>query len=362
MLDHGPATARRRPLLLLLAAALLLGVSCAPPPPPDFDGARAAARRAIRMLRPTVPLKAKYIERLIADAEIATAAERHAPWWAPQTGRATAAWLRVARAASEETAAWRAKRDGARGVYLQLLDEAREHIARARAEIREAGMGGREAAAMARASTLVQTATRLASAGDFERASDKLKSAREMTQLVHKAYTTLHARFGESRLRRQWKQWVDETIADSRDSGGAAIIVDKLRRQLLLYQAGRKVATFQAELGANGLRQKAHAGDQATPEGRYHVTKLKEGSATRYYKALLINYPNDEDRMRYELGRRRGQIPTRASIGSLIEIHGDGGQGRDWTNGCVALTNEDMDRLFSRVRRGTPVTIVGTNP
>jgi lipoprotein-anchoring transpeptidase ErfK/SrfK len=314
------------------------------------------------MLRPAVPLKAKYIERLVADAEVATAAELHAPWWAPQTGRAAAAWLRVARAASEETAAWRAKRDGARGVYLKLLEDTREHIARARAEIREAGMDRREAAAMARALTLMQTATRLAAAGEFDRASDKLKSARDLTQLVHNAYTTLHARFSDPSLRRQWKRWIDETIADSRDSGGAAIIVDKLRRRLSLYKGGTRVATFPAELGANGLRQKAHSGDQATPEGRYHIVKLKDGSATRYYKALLINYPNDEDRMRFELRKRRGQIPTRAAIGSLIEIHGDGGQGRDWTNGCIALTNEDMDRLFARVQLGTPVTIVGTSP
>jgi L,D-peptidoglycan transpeptidase YkuD (ErfK/YbiS/YcfS/YnhG family) len=53
-------------------------------------------------------------------------------------------------------------------------------------------------------------------------------------------------------------------------------------------------------------------------------------------------------------------VPLRAGVGSLIEIHGDGGQGRDWTDGCVALSNSDMDRVFARARVGTPVTIVGT--
>jgi lipoprotein-anchoring transpeptidase ErfK/SrfK len=53
-------------------------------------------------------------------------------------------------------------------------------------------------------------------------------------------------------------------------------------------------------------------------------------------------------------------VPDGTGPGSLIEIHGHGGTGRDWTDGCVALSNEDMDQLFSRVRVGTPVTIVGT--
>ena len=86
----------------------------------------------------------------------------------------------------------------------------------------------------------------------------------------------------------------------------------------------------------------------------------KRAPQTKFNKALLINYPNDEDRMRFALGRRRGTISRGAGIGNLIEIHGDGGEGRDWTDGCVALTNEDMDRLFAHVRVGTPVTIVGT--
>jgi L,D-peptidoglycan transpeptidase YkuD (ErfK/YbiS/YcfS/YnhG family) len=57
---------------------------------------------------------------------------------------------------------------------------------------------------------------------------------------------------------------------------------------------------------------------------------------------------------------KSGTVPRRAGIGSLIEIHGDGGQGRDWTDGCVALDNRDMDRVFARASVGTTVTIVGT--
>jgi murein L,D-transpeptidase YafK len=197
-------------------------------------------------------------------------------------------------------------------------------------------------------------------AGSYHGAADELEAARADVAIVHAGWTGLHARFSEPGLRRQWQQWASETIATSRQSGEAAILIDKLRRQVHLYRGGRLTASFPAELGANGLRRKEHSGDRATPEGRYRVTQRKDGRSTRYYKALLINYPNDEDRMRFALGKVRGIIPTRVSIGNLIEIHGEGGEGRDWTEGCVALANPDMDRVFALAEEGTPVTIVGT--
>ena len=54
-------------------------------------------------------------------------------------------------------------------------------------------------------------------------------------------------------------------------------------------------------------------------------------------------------------------MPAAAGIGGLIEIHGEGGRGRDWTRGCVALANPDIDDLFRHVEVGTPVTIVGSD-
>ena len=58
--------------------------------------------------------------------------------------------------------------------------------------------------------------------------------------------------------------------------------------------------------------------------------------------------------------RERGYYPGAAGPGGLIEIHGEGGRQSDWTSGCVALRNENMDELFSRVSSGSPVTIVGS--
>lgn len=371
-LSNGPAGVNPRRLFLsalgtlgvslavLLVVATLLSPACAERHEPDVDGTRLAARRAVRLLRSTAPHQAKYIERLVADAEIATVAERYAPRWRATPGRAEAAWLRVAVAAGDAVKALRRQQGQARSRYLALLTSIREEMLRARAEMREAGMGRREAAAMARATTSVKTAEKLAAAGDWARASEKLEVAKQMTGVIHNSWGGLHARFSDPRLRREWQRDADETIALSRETGGPAVIVDKLRRRLYVYVAGERVMSFSAELGANGLRRKEHYGDSATPEGKYRVAQVKQGHQTKYYKALLVDYPNEQDQLRFWQGKQRGTIPARATIGGLIEIHGGGGDGRDWTDGCVALTNEDMDRLFAYTSTGMPVTIVGT--
>jgi hypothetical protein len=341
-------------------ALTVLLVSCSRHPVPNVDGARRAARAAIRVVRPVSPRQARLIEQLVALAEAATAAEAAAPWWQGSVGRTESAWLRVVHAARQATTSVRAAQDQALGVYTSLHPEVRNEVIRAQAEIGEAGMGRREAAAMQRALASLRLAEKLADAGRHQQAGEELREGREGAGVVHHAWRALHARFGEPSNLRQWRKWADMTIDESRRASDAAILVDKLRRRVTLYRGGRPAAHFPAELGANGLRRKEHAGDRATPEGMYRVVQVKEAPQTRYYKALLINYPNDEDRMRFALGQRRGSISARAGIGSLIEIHGDGGEGRDWTDGCIALTNQDMDRLFAHVRVGMPVTIVGT--
>jgi len=361
LFHHGTAAGnRRRFAVRAAAAAALLIMGCSHGPATDADAPRRAAQRAVAIVRPTVPSKAKLIEQLVAVAEIATAAEVNAPWWEGSVGRSEAAWLRVMRTAHEATTAVRAAQSQAQVRYAGLQAEGRNEIARAQAEINEAGMGRREAASMQQALISFRLSEKLASGGRHQQAGDELLKVHPNASVVHGTWSALHARFSDPANLRAWRGWAEQTIEESRRTGDAAIIVDKLRRRVVLYRMGRTVASYAAELGANGLRRKEHSGDRATPEGRYHIVEAKQAPASRYNKALLINYPNDEDRMRFALGRTRGTIPTRAGIGSLIEIHGDGGEGRDWTDGCVALTNEDMDRLYAYVHVGTPVTIVGT--
>jgi hypothetical protein len=72
----------------------------------------------------------------------------------------------------------------------------------------------------------------------------------------------------------------------------------------------------------------------------------------------LIDYPNEEDRRKFNAARERGSIPRAAGIGGLVEIHGGGNDGM--TYGCIALDNPHMAELFDMVEVGTRVTIVGT--
>ncbi len=92
----------------------------------------------------------------------------------------------------------------------------------------------------------------------------------------------------------------------------------------------------------------------------YKIVKKFDGGKTKYYKALLLDYPNEEDKQKFKAEIDRGSLPRSARMGGLIEIHGNGGKGIDWTEGCIALTDKEMDTVFKLTRAGTPVTIVGS--
>lgn len=164
------------------------------------------------------------------------------------------------------------------------------------------------------------------------------------------------SRYTNRSIIERWRVWVAETILESREKGTHVIIVDKLERMMTVYKNGRPFKRYEIGLGRNGSSDKLHAGDGATPEGRYKVIKKLDRS--RYYKALLLNYPNEEDRKGFHMAKKKGLIPKRATIGGLIEIHGGGKDGM--TYGCVSLENGDMAEVFRLIPLGTPVTIVGT--
>ncbi len=193
---------------------------------------------------------------------------------------------------------------------------------------------------------------------DFHIAEAKLERAKKMLITSdRKAKAILEDYF--SSLPR-WREMVDEAISRSAKQNSTVIIVDKMAHACRIYRDGKVVREFEVEFGPNWMGQKMHKGDQATPEGVYQVTQKKDKRRTIYYKALLLNYPNNEDRIRYKNNLAAGKFSSRLEIGGSIEIHGHGGRGFDWTNGCVSLTNKDMDVVFSMATEKTPVIIVGS--
>lgn len=157
-----------------------------------------------------------------------------------------------------------------------------------------------------------------------------------------------------------WRNLVDKTISESRENKCYSIIVDKYSRKCYVYLSGVKKYEYDVELGRNWVGDKKVKGDKATPEGMYKIVRKFGSNKTKYYKALLLNYPNEKDLQEFQNRIAKGTLPRSAKIGGLIEIHGNGGKGVDWTEGCIALTDSEMEVVYRIAQEGTRVTIVGS--
>jgi murein L,D-transpeptidase YafK len=134
------------------------------------------------------------------------------------------------------------------------------------------------------------------------------------------------------------------------------VVVIKSTKTLSLYKSERLLGTYSVVFGANPVGHKQQEGDERTPEGRYILDFKKSDSA--FYKAIHISYPNTQD---IESAKKRGVSP-----GGLIMIHGQKNglgwvsfisQKFNWTDGCIALNNKDMDFIWEAIEAGTPIEI-----
>jgi len=196
------------------------------------------------------------------------------------------------------------------------------------------------------------------SKSDFLLANSKLKSAQKNITISYSDAEKIIANYFTNYP--DWERSVRKTIEGSEKEKACCIVVDKFSRECLVYHSGILKERFDIELGKNWIGDKNHQGDKSTPEGYYYVENKFDEGQTRYYKALLLNYPNESDKKRFKKNQKKGIVPSGTGIGSLIEIHGHGGKGADWTDGCIALRDSDMKILFPICPRGTPVTIVGS--
>jgi hypothetical protein len=239
------------------------------------------------------------------------------------------------------------------GQQLRLLEERIAKLKRLTLRMNE---NGRVRKNLIQAEVVSREAETLIRAEKYIGLSEKIKLIESFVFQAEEAVLGILARYADETQVEKWQTWSEETIAESRRRGTAAIIVTKLERKLTLYKKGQLVAVFEIGLGKYGLSDKLYAGDEATPEGRYKV--VKKNAHSRFYMALLIDYPNEDDKRSFAAAKKTGLIPPRAGIGGLIEIHGGGND--SLTNGCIAVENEVMDKLFPEVAVGTPVTIIGS--
>ena len=218
------------------------------------------------------------------------------------------------------------------------------------------GERGRARKELAKASVLLAEAETLRSQAKFDAAMARLGSASALASEAEKAVVAYIGRYLDPKQVQAWKRAADETIRESKKRGLTVVIVSKLERRLAVYKNGSLIRAYDVGLGFNGLADKHHSGDNATPEGRYSI--IRKIPASLYYKALLINYPNEEDLRWFAQEKAKGNIPGSVGIGGDVEIHGGGED--SLTRGCVSLDNRDMDELYDLVAVGTPVTIIGT--
>ncbi len=215
---------------------------------------------------------------------------------------------------------------------------------------------GRARASLTKAEIMLEEVSLMADGAKYDQALEKVQAVRGVIKEAEGTCLKFLVRYQDAGQIEKWRRLAEETVRESRTKGTTAILVIKLEKRMIVYKKGDAVAEFDVGLGFNGLSDKLHSGDDATPEGRYHITK--KIPASRFYKAFLIDYPNDEDRQRFASAKQRREIPYWVGIGSLVEIHG-GGQD-SLTRGCVSVDDRVMDKLFGMVSVGTPVTIVGT--
>ena len=134
------------------------------------------------------------------------------------------------------------------------------------------------------------------------------------------------------------------------------VVVVKSARTLTIMSHGKALRTFKVALGGEPVGAKQRQGDHKTPEGRYILDRRNPKS--RFYKSIHVSYPNANERQQ---AAKRGVSP-----GGDIMVHGlpngfgwlgESHRAQDWTDGCIAVTNSEMDEIWDLVADGTPIEI-----
>lgn len=185
---------------------------------------------------------------------------------------------------------------------------------------------------------------------------------------------------------RGWQYWLAGVISifgvgaattawpsHTHDSQAPVIHIHKLKHQMTLQEGDRVVRTFRVALGTNPTARKLLRGDHRTPEGQYYICQKRPQS--RFHRFMGISYPNIDDAERAFSARlisadewaaiffatlQQTTPPWQTALGGQVGIHGYGGRDPvsfDWTEGCIAVSDADIDYLYDRVPLGTPVII-----
>lgn len=157
------------------------------------------------------------------------------------------------------------------------------------------------------------------------------------------------------------------------------LLIKRSEKKLIVQKDGKPVRSFHVALGSGGRKPKMKSGDRKTPMGKYHIVQVRDSD--RFHMFIQLDYPSvrdainalKEERISKEEYRRIldahifGRLPPQnTSLGGAIGIHGIGEETKDkleihqlanWTQGCIALRNNEVEQLAHYVGKGTSVTI-----
>jgi murein L,D-transpeptidase YafK len=140
------------------------------------------------------------------------------------------------------------------------------------------------------------------------------------------------------------------------------IVIHKNAHTMELSSGGTILATYQVAIGPGGNGFKLREGDKITPVGRYHIVSR---SPSVFHIFMRLDYPNADDCARFAALKRNGTLPKNATIGGDVGIHGAPAQAQwkkihktiDWTLGCIAVDDDEIEKVAAMVPDGTIVDI-----
>ncbi len=196
--------------------------------------------------------------------------------------------------------------------------------------------------------------TTAASAGETSSGPDAGESTPVAPAFATPAGTVVLGRIGGT---------LPATLVDPR------LLVEKSRRTLTVFSDGRPAKTYRIALSRRWVGDKEREGDRKVPEGTFYI--CSKNSESKYHLALGLSYPDEEDAERgvasgliskreqravVDAIRHFRRPPWNTALGGEIMIHG-GGTATDWTTGCIALSDEDVEEIYPVLPLGTEVEI-----
>lgn len=162
------------------------------------------------------------------------------------------------------------------------------------------------------------------------------------------------------------------------------LVIVRSQHKLLVKEGNTTIRTFKVALGSGGRKAKRREGDHTTPTGTYKISRVRKSD--RFHLFLQLNYPNTHDAKRalknHSITRQQYRAildaqtfgflpPQNTALGGAIGIHGIGNETpdkisihkiADWTQGCIAMRNDEVDELSRYIQVGTQVKIVDQFP